>query len=338
MGRIFVTGGAGYIGSHTILQLLRAGHDVMSFDNYANSAPEALERVQELGGKTIDIFEGDICREGDVERAVRGFKPDTVIHFAGLKAVGESVEHPLRYYRTNVMGTQFLLESMQANGCSNIVFSSSATVYGDAQYLPVDEDHPINPANPYGRTKAFVEGIIRDWCVAWPDASAALLRYFNPVGAHISGQIGEDPSDIPNNLMPYIARVATGRLEQVSVFGDDYETRDGTGERDYIHVVDLADAHVAAFDYLTTQTGCEAFNIGTGTGITVLEMLQAFERAAGKKIPYRVAGRRSGDVARSLGCSAKAERVLGWTAARGVDDMCVSTWRWQSEYPDGYAS
>lgn len=336
MSRVLVTGGAGYIGSHTILELLRSGHAVLSYDNYANSSPEALRRVHDMAGGDLQVVEGDVCDRAPLDKAMADFAPEAVIHFAGLKAVGESTEIPLTYYRNNISGTIELLEAMQAHGCRQIVFSSSATVYGDPQYLPFDEAHPIAPTNPYGRTKAFIEDIIVDWALAWPEASAVLLRYFNPTGADASGRIGEDPSGIPNNLMPYIARVATGHLQELSVFGDDYNTRDGTGERDYIHVSDLARAHLAAIDYTAGQTGCEAINVGTGNGATVLEMLRAFEAATGRYIPYRIAPRRPGDAAASMAGVEKATRLLGWKAEFGVEEMCASIWKWQSGNPGGY--
>lgn len=336
MAKVLVTGGAGYIGSHTVLALLRAGHDVMSFDNYANSSPESLRRVAKLAGSAAQVVEGDICDRAALDEVFDRFVPEAVIHFAGLKAVGESVERPLEYYRNNVSGTLELLESMQAHNCRKIIFSSSATVYGDAQYLPFDENHPINPANPYGRTKAFVEDIIRDWANAWPVASVVLLRYFNPVGADESGQIGEDPSGIPNNLMPFITRVASGQLSQLGVFGNDYDTRDGTGERDYIHVSDLAEAHLAAQSFAEGKAGCEVINVGTGVGVTVLEMLSAFERAAGKKIPFEIMPRRPGDVARSLAGVERAANLLNWRATHDLTSMCKATWNWHSKNPNGY--
>ena len=336
MSRVLVTGGAGYIGSHTILELLRSGHQVLSFDSYANSSPEALSRVHEMAGGELQVMEGDVCDRAGLDRVMADFAPEAVIHFAGLKAVGESSEIPLAYYRNNISGTIELLEAMQAHDCRRIVFSSSATVYGEPQYLPFDEAHPIAPTNPYGRTKAFVEDIIRDWANAWPEASAVLLRYFNPTGADASGRIGEDPSGIPNNLMPYIARVATGHLQELAVFGDDYDTRDGTGERDYIHVSDLARAHLAAIGYGAAHTGCEAITVGTGNGATVLEMLRAFEAATGRTIPYRIAPRRPGDAAASMAGVDKATRLLGWKAAFGIEEMCASIWKWQSGNPNGY--
>lgn len=334
--KIFVTGGAGYIGSHTLVALLAAGHEVCVFDNFSNSSPAALARVRQLTNRDLCMVAADIRHVDALIRAMADFRPDAVIHFAGLKAVGESNEQPLRYYDNNVAGSVHLLAAMDAAECRRIVFSSSATVYGAAQYLPFDEQHPIAPTNPYGRTKAMVEELIGDWAVANPEASAVLLRYFNPVGAHESGRIGEDPRDIPNNLMPFVAQVAVGRRPSLAIFGNDYDTRDGTGERDYIHVVDLAAAHLAALDYSGRARGCEAFNVGTGRGITVKELVAAYERACGHSIPARIAPRRPGDVASSYASTAKAERLLGWRAALDVDAMCASSWRWQSENIDGY--
>lgn len=334
--KVFVTGGAGYIGSHTLIQLLNAGHSVCVFDNYSSSSPESLARVRQLASGDLTVVEGDICDTASLTEALRAFAPDAVIHFAGLKAVGESSVVPLRYYENNVAGSVNLLEAMDAVGCRRIIFSSSATVYGEAQYLPFDESHPIAPTNPYGRTKAMVESIITDWAAANPDASAVLLRYFNPVGAHESGRIGEDPRDIPNNLMPYIAQVAIGRRPKLAIFGDDYDTRDGTGERDYIHVVDLAAAHLAALEYSGRALGCEAINIGTGCGITVKELVAAYENACGHKIAVEAVARRPGDVAISYALTDKAKQLLNWQAALGVDSICASSWRWQSDNPYGY--
>lgn len=334
--KVFVTGGAGYIGSHTLVQLLAAGHEVCVFDNFANSSPVALDRVRQLTNRDMGLVEADIRDADALCDAVTTFAPDAVVHFAGLKAVGESSDLPLLYYQTNVSGTMNLLAAMDAAGCKRIVFSSSATVYGEAHYLPFDEDHPIAPTNPYGRTKAMAEGVIGDWAKATPDASAVLLRYFNPVGAHESGRIGEDPQGIPNNLMPFIAQVAVGRREKLAIFGDDYDTRDGTGERDYIHVVDLAAAHLAAIEYAGGASGCEAINVGTGQGVTVKELIVAYERACGHPIGAEIAPRRPGDVASSYAATAKAERLLGWRAALGADQMCASSWLWQSNNPDGY--
>lgn len=336
--KVFVTGGAGYIGSHTLVQLLAAGHEVCVFDNFANSSPVALDRVRQLTNRDMGVVEANIRDADALCDAVTTFAPDAVVHFAGLKAVGESSDLPLLYYQTNVSGTMNLLAAMDAAGCKRIVFSSSATVYGEAHYLPFDEDHPIAPTNPYGRTKAMAEGIIGDWAKATPDASAVLLRYFNPVGAHESGRIGEDPQGIPNNLMPFIAQVAVGRREKLAIFGDDYDTRDGTGERDYIHVVDLAAAHLAAIDYSGRAGGCEAINVGTGTGITVKELVAAYERACGHAIAVGIAPRRPGDVASSFAATVKAERLLNWQARLDVDAMCTSSWRWQLDNREGYES
>jgi UDP-glucose 4-epimerase len=334
--KIFVTGGAGYIGSHTLVRLLTAEHDVCVFDNYCNSSPVALDRVRQLTNRDLTAIEGDVCDPDALTRALADFAPDAVIHFAGLKAVGESNDIPLLYYQTNVTGTMNLLAAMDAAACKRIVFSSSATVYGEPHYLPFDEAHPIAPTNPYGRTKAMAEGVIRDWATATPGASAVLLRYFNPVGAHESGRIGEDPQDIPNNLMPFVAQVAVGRREKLSIFGDDYDTRDGTGERDYIHVVDLAAAHLAAIEYAADASGCEAINVGTGHGITVKELVAAYERACGHPIAFDIAPRRPGDVASSYAATDKAERLLGWRARLDVDAMCMSSWQWQSDNPNGF--
>lgn len=334
--KILVTGGAGYVGSHTLLQLLRDQHRVLVLDNYSNSSPEALKRVKQLTKADFEICEGDIQDANLLSEAFGDFKPDAVIHLAGLKAVGESNERPLEYYAQNVSGSIELLKAMQRNNCRSIVFSSSATVYGEAKYLPYDEHHPLHPTNPYGRTKYFIEEIIRDWTVSWKDASALLLRYFNPVGADASGCIGEDPNGIPNNLVPYISQVAIGRLQQLNVFGADYDTRDGTGERDYIHVEDLARAHLAAIKFASISKGCEAVNVGTGRSITVIEMLSAFELASGRVVPYKIVPRREGDVASSLAAVDKAERLLGWKAKLDIADMCRTTWNWQSANPSGY--
>ena len=334
--KVFVTGGAGYIGSHTLVRLLAAGHEVCVFDNYCNSSPVALARVRQLTNRNLIEVDGDICDIDALTAALVDFAPDAVVHFAGLKAVGESNTVPLRYYQTNVTGSMNLLAAMDAAGCRRIVFSSSATVYGEAQYLPFDEEHPIAPTNPYGRTKAMVEEVIRDWTFATPGSSAVLLRYFNPVGAHESGRIGEDPLDIPNNLMPFLAQVAVGRREKLSIFGDDYDTRDGTGERDYIHVVDLADAHLAALEHSARAEGCQAINVGTGSGTTVKELVAAYERACGHALPVEVVPRRPGDVASSYATTDKAAELLNWRAKLDIDAMCASSWKWQSDNAEGY--
>lgn len=333
-----MTGGAGYIGSHTLVELLKQQNQVCVFDNYSNSSPDALARVRQLTNGDFEQVEGDVRDQSALTRAMSAFRPEAVVHFAGLKAVGESNAQPLRYYQHNVQGSVALLRAMSKAGCRRIVFSSSATVYGEAQYLPFDEAHPISPANPYGRTKFFTEEIIRDWARSEADTSAVILRYFNPVGAHESGRIGEDPNDIPNNLMPFISQVAVGRRPELSIFGNDYDTRDGTGERDYIHVTDLARAHLAALNYSERHSGCETINVGTGSGATVLEMVRAFEKASGRKINYRIAKRRPGDVAASFACVRKASELLGWQATLGVEDICRSAWKWQSENPNGYLS
>lgn len=334
--RILVTGGAGYIGTHTLLELLGEQHEVCVVDNFSNSSPEALSRVRRLSNAGIGEVNADMRDQTALQEAFASFRPEGVIHFAGLKAVGESSQLPVKYYEHNIQGTLALLKAMDAYGCRQIVFSSSATVYGEPHYLPFDEAHPCAPTNPYGRTKYFAEEIIKDWSAANPEASAVLLRYFNPVGAHASGRIGEDPNDIPNNLMPYVAQVAVGRRPQLQVFGDDYDTRDGTGLRDYIHVSDLARAHVAALDFGRGNKGVEAINIGTGDGATVLEVVKAFEAASGRAVPYEISVRRAGDIAASLANPAKAKALLGWEARYSLADMCESTWHWQSQNPDGY--
>lgn len=334
--RILVTGGAGYIGSHTLLDLLGQQHEICVYDNYSNSSTEALKRVRELTNGTFQQVDGDIRDDHSLATTCNDFRPEAVIHFAGLKAVGESNSLPIKYYEHNVQGTLSLLRAMEAVDCRNIVFSSSATVYGEAQYLPYDEEHPRAPTNPYGRTKYFVEEILKDWVASDERNAAILLRYFNPVGAHPSGRIGEDPNDIPNNLMPFVSQVAIGKLPQLQVFGDDYDTRDGTGLRDYIHVSDLASAHAAAVEHVQKMTGVEAINVGTGRGATVLEVVAAFAKASGREVPYIVTPRRQGDIGTSLADPTKAEKLLGWKARYTLDDMCESAWKWQSENPDGY--
>lgn len=336
--RVLVTGGAGYIGSHTIVELLARGHEVCVVDNFDNSSPLVLDRIRELTNRDFTFHEADVRGTGAMSVILQEFGADAVIHFAGLKAVGESEKEPLRYFDVNNGGTVSLLQAMDAAGCARIVFSSSATVYGEPVYLPFDENHPCAPSNVYGRTKHVAESILRDWQHANPDASVVLLRYFNPVGAHASGRIGEDPRDIPNNLMPFVAQVAVGRRDRLSVFGDDYDTHDGTGVRDYIHVVDLARAHIAALDHAAEKSGAQAFNIGTGQGYSVLDMVAAFSRASGRDIPYEIVPRRAGDIGTSLADPARANTVLGWHATHDLDDMCTSTWAWQSANPNGYGS
>ena len=333
---ILVTGGAGYIGSHTCVALLEAGHQVTVIDNLCNSNADVLTRVQALAGRSLRFVHGDIRSRDDLARAFAG-GIGAVIHFAALKAVGESCAQPLAYFDNNISGTIVLMQAMQAAGVERLVFSSSATVYGQPDHVPVKEDAPLRVTNPYGRTKLVMEDLIRDWCASRPELSAVLLRYFNPVGAHPSGQIGEDPRGIPNNLMPYIAQVASGQRERLHVFGNDYPTPDGTGIRDYLHVMDLADAHVKALDYATTHTGCEAFNLGTGQGYSVLELVRAFEHASGRKIPCTITQRRPGDVAEIWANPARAMQVLGWAAQYDLAAMCADTWRWQRDNPTGYA-
>ena len=335
--RILVTGGAGYIGSHTTLALLQAGFEVVVLDNLCNSSAKSLERVTEIAGRAPTFICGDVRDRAQLDRLFAEHPISAVLHFAGLKAVGESVADPLRYYDVNVCGAVTLCQAMQAAGVFSLVFSSSATVYGDPTRVPIDEDQPVGqPANPYGRSKLMVEQVLADLAAANGAWRVALLRYFNPVGAHESGRIGEDPSGIPNNLLPYIAQVAVGKLAELTVFGDDYPTPDGTGVRDYIHVVDLADGHLRALQALHTRPGVHVWNLGTGTGTSVLQMLQAFEQASGRMVPYRIAPRRAGDVATCYANPAKAERELGWKATRGLEQMMADTWRWQSRNPRGY--
>lgn len=335
--RILVTGGAGYIGSHTIVELLAAGHEVSIVDTFRNASPEVLNRLEEITGIRPGLFQVDVRDREGMKAVMEGCRPEAVIHFAGLKAVGESTQIPLEYYDVNVQGTVVLLEAMQAAGCKRIVFSSSATVYGTPEYLPYDEAHPCAPSNVYGHTKHMAEQVLTDWQAANIGSSVVLLRYFNPVGAHSSGRIGEDPEGPPNNLMPFVAQVAVGQRESLSVFGDDYETPDGTGVRDYIHVTDLAAAHICALEHAVRQDGTDVFNIGTGAGYSVLEMINAFEQASGRTIAYSVAPRRAGDLASYHANPAKAQAVLGWTAQRGIDEICASAWKWQSDNPTGYA-
>ena len=334
--KILVTGGAGYIGSHTCVELLAAGHEVIVFDNFSNSQPESVRRAEIIAGKKIILIKGDIRDEPLLERTLRDHACDAVVHFAGLKAVGESVEQPLKYYDNNVIGTCRLLSAMQAAGVQTIVFSSSATVYGDPQYLPIDEKHPLSATNPYGRSKIMIEEILRDCIQAMPQLRVGILRYFNPVGAHESGTIGEDPLGIPNNLMPFVAQVAVGRREQVNIWGNDYDTVDGTGVRDYIHVVDLAIGHVKALECLTT-TPYFAVNLGTGNGSSVVEVIAAFKTASGKNIPATFAPRRPGDIASCYADPALSLQLLGWKAERDIGRMCVDHWRWQQRNPSGFS-
>ena len=334
--KILVTGGAGYIGSHTCIELLEAGHEVVVVDNLMNSKEESLKRVQEITGKPLIFNPVDLLDRHALMDIFTRHHIDAVIHFAGLKAVGESVEIPLKYYHNNITGTLILCEVMAEHSVKNIVFSSSATVYGDPAAVPIREDFPLGPTNPYGRTKLIIEEILKDLFVSDPSWNIALLRYFNPIGAHESGRIGEDPDGIPNNLVPYIAQVAVGRIKELKVFGNDYPTPDGTGLRDYIHVVDLAQGHLYALDRLLAGNGVITYNLGTGRGYSVLEIVSAFEKACSKKIRFQIVGRRDGDIAVCYADPSKANRDLGWTAKRGIDEMCIDTWRWQSNNPHGY--
>lgn len=334
--KILVTGGAGYIGSHTCVELLEAGYEVIVVDNLANSKKEALKRVEEITGKKVTFFEVDLLEHEKLEFIFSEHPIEAVIHFAGYKAVGESVSKPLSYYHNNITGTLHLCEAMKKYGVKNLVFSSSATVYGDPETVPIKEDFPLSATNPYGRTKLFIEEILRDLHVSDSSWNLALLRYFNPVGAHPSGKIGEDPNDIPNNLMPYISQVAVGKLEKLSVFGDDYPTEDGTGVRDYIHVVDLAVGHLKALEALEKNPGLLTYNLGTGKGYSVLEVVNAFEEATGQDVPYQITDRRPGDIAACYADPQKASEELGWEAERDLVDMCRDVWRWQSQNPEGY--
>lgn len=334
---ILITGGCGYIGSHTVVELKKAGYDMVILDNYYNSKPEALRRIRELTQCDIPFYECDIRDAEGLRNIFRENKIDAVIHFAGLKAVGESVSKPLSYYENNVGGTVTLCQVMAEFGCKRMVFSSSATVYGMNNPSPLGEDMPIGAVtNPYGRTKYIIEEILGDTCASDSEWSVVCLRYFNPIGAHESGRIGEDPNGIPNNLMPYISQVAIGKLQKLSVFGNDYDTPDGTGVRDYIHVVDLATGHVRAVEYALSHTGNQAINLGTGTGYSVLDLVNAFEKANGVKVPYVIAERRPGDIAVCYSDPSKAERLLGWKATHDIQDMCRDSWRWQSNNPRGF--
>ena len=336
---ILVSGGAGYIGSHTCVELLAAGYDIVVADNYYNSCPEALARVKKIAGKDFRFVEADMTDKAAVEKIFAENEDiDCVIQFAAYKAVGESVSKPIEYYSNNLACTLNILDVMRRHNCHNIIFSSSATVYGDPASVPIREDFPVGgTTNPYGTTKVFTERILTDCCKADPELNVALLRYFNPIGAHPSGLIGEDPNGIPNNLVPYVAQVAVGKLEAVQVFGNDYPTPDGTGVRDYIHVCDLASGHVAALNWMNGKTGVEIFNLGTGTGTSVLEVVAAFSKACGKELPYVIRERRAGDIAANWCDASKAERMMGWKAQYDIADMCRDSWNWQSHNPNGFA-
>ena len=334
--RILVTGGAGYIGSHTVLELLNAGYDVLIADNFVNSKPAVLKRLSALASRPFDFVEIDLTDAAATDALFARYPIDGVIHFAGLKAVGESVQKPLDYYANNLVSTLNLLRSMKQHGITRFVFSSSATVYGDPVSVPIHEDFALSATNPYGRTKLMIEDMLRDISLAEPALRVCLLRYFNPVGAHISGQIGEDPNGIPNNLLPYIAQVAVGKLPALRVFGCDYPTHDGTGVRDYIHVVDLARGHVAALKKLESGAGIYTYNLGTGVGYSVLDMLHAFEKACGKTLPYELVDRRPGDIAACYADPEKAASELDWRAEYGIERMCADAWRWQKQNPNGF--
>jgi len=334
---VLVTGGAGYIGSHTCVELLNEGYDIIVVDNFSNSKPESLKRVSEITGKTFKTYHVDLLNKEALEDVFFVNKIDAVIHFAGLKAVGESFTSPLEYYQNNVTGTVILCETMRKYGVKKLVFSSSATVYGITDQIPISEENLLGAVNPYGRTKQIIEEMLRDLYESDQSWSIALLRYFNPTGAHVSGRIGEDPRGIPNNLMPYISQVAAGKFQSLSVFGNDYPTIDGTGVRDYIHVVDLAIGHLRAIEKVYYTHGIDAYNLGTGRGYSVLEMIEAFERVSGEKIPYTIKERRSGDTATCFANPSKAREQLGWKANRGIDQMCEDTWRWQKNNPNGYS-
>lgn len=333
---ILVTGGAGYIGSHTCLELLQAGYDVVVVDNLCNSSEKSLERVQEIAGRSLTFYQADLLDAQSLDRVFEKESIDAVIHFAGLKAVGESVQKPLEYYHNNLTGTFLLCDAMRNHGVKNIVFSSSATVYGNPKTVPIREDFPLSVTNPYGRSKLILEEVLTDLHTADPEWNVVLLRYFNPIGAHKSGKIGEDPRGIPNNLLPYVAQVAVGKLPCIHVFGNDYDTPDGTGVRDYIHVVDLALGHVKALDKIKQNPGVATYNLGTGNGYSVLEMIHSFEKACGKTLPYQIDSRRPGDIAVCYADASKALCELGWKAERGLEEMCEDSWRWQKNNPNGY--
>ena len=336
---ILVTGGAGYIGSHTCVELLNRGYEVVVLDNLYNSSEKALDRVKEITGKSVKFYQGDILNREDLEEVFEKENIENVIHFAGLKAVGESVAKPWEYYHNNITGTLLLCDVMRQHDCFNLIFSSSATVYGDPAEIPITEKCPKGQiTNPYGQTKGMLEQILTDLHVGDERWNVMLLRYFNPIGAHPSGLIGEDPKGIPNNLVPYIAQVAVGKLKCLGVFGDDYPTPDGTGVRDYIHVVDLAIGNVKAIEKIKTQKGVNIYNLGTGIGYSVLDVLHAYEKACGKELPYEIKPRRAGDIATCYCDATKAKEELGWVAERGIEEMCADSWKWQSNNPDGYRS
>lgn len=336
MDNILVTGGAGFIGSHTVVELLNAGYGVVVLDNLVNSSSESLERVKKITGKSIKFYKDDLLDKEALQNIFEKEDISSVIHFAGLKAVGESCRIPLEYFNNNITGTINLLMAMEKYNVKSLVFSSSATVYGKPESVPISEDFPLSVSNPYGRTKLIIEDMLRDIYKADTSWNIALLRYFNPIGAHESGEIGENPNGIPNNLLPYVSKVAIGELEAVNVFGNDYDTPDGTGVRDYIHVVDLAEGHIKALEKLTSNPGLVTYNLGTGTGYSVLEIIHNFEKACGKKIPYKITERRPGDIDMCYANPEKAKKELGWEAKRDIDKMCEDAWRWQSKYPKGF--
>jgi len=333
---ILVTGGAGYIGSHTCILLIEAGYDVVIFDNFSNASRESIKRVEKITNQSISVIEGDIRNKDDLIKAFQDYTIETVIHFAGLKAVGESVEQPLKYYNNNIAGTLTLCEVMSDFDCKEIVFSSSATVYGNPKSCPITEDFPLSTTNPYGSSKLFIEEILRDLFISDNEWKIILLRYFNPIGAHKSGTIGEDPHGIPNNLVPFITQTAIGTRDTLAVFGDDYDTHDGTGVRDYIHVMDLADGHVKALNIIKDIRQVMTINLGTGIGYSVLDVLKAFEKVVKKPIAYKISPRRSGDIATCFANPAYAKKVLDWEAKRSIDEMCADSWRWQINNPNGY--
>ena len=334
--KILVTGGSGYIGSHTCVELLNAGHNIVVLDNLSNSSPKSIDAIKKITGKDFPFYVCDILDKDGLNKIFDEHKFDAVIHFAGLKAVGESVEKPLEYYHNNMTGTFTLLEVMRAHGVFSIVFSSSATVYGSPKTVPIKEDFPLSTTNPYGSTKLMLERVLQDLCISDNRFSVTLLRYFNPIGAHKSGEIGEDPKGIPNNLLPYVANVAVGKLEKIHVFGNSYPTKDGTGVRDYIHVVDLSLGHVKAVEKNTGNPGVYIYNLGTGNGYSVLEIIDAFSKACGKQLPYVIDAPRPGDVAICYADPSKAKTELGWEASRGIDEMCADSWNWQKKHPNGF--